>query len=134
MAKITIAGDAIVITSSQKLEDIKLLEKYRPKALSLFETGENGKKDEVFKVGSTTGEGGITQFGASFGSTTHDDEKFATITMSLPRGVTDAKKYVADTVGVAILNLNKVEAQFAEALAEVVAEKAAVMENITVAQ
>lgn len=134
MAKITIAGDAVVITSTQKLEDIKLLEKYRPKALCLYETGENGKKEEVFKVGSTTGEGAISMYGASFGSTTHDEEKLATITMTLPRGVADAKQYVADAVGVAILNLNKVEAQFAEALADVTAEKETVMENITVAQ
>ena len=134
MAKITIAGDAVVITSTQKLEDIKLLEKYRPKALCLYETGENGKKEEVFKVGSTSGEGAISMYGASFGSTTHDEEKLATITITLPRGVADAKQYVADAVGVAILNLNKVEAQFAEALADVTAEKEAVMENITVAQ
>lgn len=134
MAKIVIAGDAIVITSNQKLEDIKLLEKYRPKALCLYETGENGKKEEVFKVGSTTGEGTISQYGASFGSTTHDEDKLATITMTLPRNVTDAKQYVADAIGVAILNLNKVEAQFAAALADVVSEKAAVMENISIAQ
>ena len=134
MAKITIVGDAVVITSTQKLEDIKLLEKYRPKALCLYETGENGKKEEVFKVGSTDGNGAISVYGASFGSTTHDDEKLATITMSLPRDVSDAKQYVADAVGVSILNLNKVESQFAEALAEVVAEKAAVMENISIAQ
>ena len=47
MAKITIAGDAVVITSTQKLEDIKLLEKYRPKALCLYETGENGIPTQV---------------------------------------------------------------------------------------
>lgn len=134
MAKIVIAGDAIVITSTQKLEDIKTLEKYRPNALTLYETDENGKKTEVFKVGSTTGEGAISQYGASFGSTTHDTAKLATITMSLPRGVEDAKKYVADMVGVAIINLNKVEEQFEAALAEVTAEKAAVLENISIAQ
>mgnify|MGYP007049942276 CR=1 FL=1 len=31
MAKITIAGDAAVVTSAMKLEDIKTIEKYRPK-------------------------------------------------------------------------------------------------------
>lgn len=134
MAKITIAGDAVVITSAQKLEDIKLLEKYRPKALCLYETGEGGKKEEIFKIGSTTGDGGITQYGASFGSVTHDEAKLATITMTLPRNVADAKQYVADAVGVAILNLNKVETQFEAALAEVKAEKDAVMENISVTQ
>lgn len=133
MAKVTIVGDAVVITSAKKLEDIKLLEKYRPKALCLFETTEDGSRETVFKVGSTGAHGCITKYGASFGSTTHDEEKLATITLDLPRDVADAKKFVADAIGAAILSLNKVEAQFDAALAEVNAEKAAVMENITVA-
>lgn len=133
MAKITIAGDAMVITSSQTLEAIKTLEKYRPKALCLYETGENGKKEEVFKVCATAGEGSINQYGASFGSVSHDDEKLATITLPIPRGTQDAVEYAAEKVGVAIINLNKVEEQFAEALADVETEKAAVRENITVA-
>ena len=33
MAKIVIAGDAIVVTSALKLEDIRTIEKYRPKEL-----------------------------------------------------------------------------------------------------
>lgn len=134
MARITIVGDAVVITSTQKLEDIKLLEKYRPKALCLYETDESGKSECIFRVGSTNGEGGISQYGASFGGETHDDAKLATITMSLPRGVVDAKQHVAEAVGVAILSLNKVEAQFEAALNDVKAEKDAVMENISVAQ
>ena len=134
MAKITIVGDAIVITSAQKLEDIKMLEQYRPKALCLYETAVGGKKEEIFKLGTTDGAGSISQYGASFGSTTHDGEKLATITMSLPRNVDDVKQYAADIVGVAILSLNKVEEQFAGALAEVASEKASVMENITIAQ
>ena len=64
MAKIIIAGDAIVVKSDEKLEDIKTLEKYMPKALSLFEE-EDGKKSEVFRVGSTNGQGSINQFCAS---------------------------------------------------------------------
>ena len=41
MAKITIAGDAAVVTSAMKLEDIKTIEKYRPKELVL-KGGEDG--------------------------------------------------------------------------------------------
>ena len=43
MAKITIAGDAAVVTSAMKLEDIKTIEKYRPKELVL-KGGEDGKE------------------------------------------------------------------------------------------
>lgn len=43
MAKITIAGDAVVITSSLKLDDIKTIAKYRPKALTLM-GGDDGQR------------------------------------------------------------------------------------------
>ena len=132
MAKITIVGDAIVITSSKSLEDIKAMEKYRPKQLALYDTTD-GKKEEIFKVSSTKGEGSINKYGASFGSVTHDDAKLATITMTIPQGVEDAVKYAADKIGTAIIMLNKVEEQFEGAMAEIEAEKAAIRECITVA-
>lgn len=132
MAKITIVGDAMVVTSSKTLEDIKTLEKYAPKALSLFEVDENGVREEVFRVGSTSGKGNINEYGASFSSVTHDDEKLATITLGIPAGVANAKEYVAEAVGAAVVNLNKVEAQFEAALEQVKADKEAVMANIEV--
>lgn len=133
MAKVTIVGDAMVVTSIAKLEDIKTLEKYAPKALSLFEKDEDGKKEEVFRVSTTTGDGSIGEFGASFASVTHDEAKLATITMCIPKGITDAKEYAAETIGKAVMALNKVEAQFKAALEGVEAEKKAVRENITIA-
>lgn len=133
MAKITIVGDALVVTSAKTLEDIKTLEKYRPKALSLYDTNEDGKREEVYRVATTEGSGSINQYGASFGSATHDDAKLATITMTVPAGTTNAKEYAADKIGTAIIMLNKVEAQFDAALNEVKAEKERVLENITVA-
>ena len=51
MAKIVIAGDAVVVTSAMKLEDIKTIEKYRPKELVL-KGGEDGK-EPIFGVGTT---------------------------------------------------------------------------------
>lgn len=53
MAKIVIAGDAVVVTSAMKLEDIKTIEKYRPKELVL-KGGEDGK-EPIFGVGTTHG-------------------------------------------------------------------------------
>lgn len=129
MAKITIAGDAMVVESAHTLETIKTLEKYRPKALSLFD--EDGKT-EIFKVGSTTGKGSINAYGASFGGVSHNDGKKATITMMIPEKVADAKAYAEETIGVAIIYLNRVEAQFESAIASVNTEKAAVRESITV--
>ena len=57
MAKITIAGDAAVVTSAMKLEDIKTIEKYRPKELVL-KGGEDGK-EPIFAVGTTNGAGDV---------------------------------------------------------------------------
>lgn len=133
MAKIKVVGDVMVVESTQTLEDIKTLEKYNPKALFLYEEDEDGKKKQVFRVCSTAGKGSIGQYGASFGSETHDGRGIATITMCLPDGVEDAKEYVAEAVGLAIVRLNKVEEQFAEALTKVEADKAAVLENIELA-
>ena len=128
MAKITIVGDAMVVTSTKTLENIQTLEKYRPKALRLYETNDEGKREEVFTVGTTKGNGSINQYGASFASCTHDAAKLATITLPIPAGTADAKK-----IGVAITLLTKVEAQIDGALTEVAAEKAEVLGKITVA-
>ena len=62
MAKIVIAGDAIVVTSALKLEDIRAIEKYRPNELVL-KGGEDGK-EPIFAVGTTAGAGNINAVGA----------------------------------------------------------------------
>ena len=131
MAKVIIAGDAVVITSDVKLEDIKLVKKYRPEALTLFE-GEGKEKEAVFRIG--IGCGGIGKYGAEFDAETRDDEKLATLTTLIPAGTADAKAYVSDTFGRAILKLNKLEATLPGVIEEIAAEKAAIEANITVAQ
>lgn len=134
MAKIVIAGSAMVVTSAAKLEDIKTLAKYAPKALRLFEKDEDGKKEEVFAVCvAEGGKGSIGNYGASFDNVTHDKDGKATITMCIPGDVKDAKEYAAETIGKAVMLLNKVEAQFEAALKSVDAEKSAVRANITIA-
>lgn len=133
MAKVLIAGDAMVITSSRTLEEIKTLEKYMPKALSLYEQDETGKAVEVFKVGSTEGAGNINKFGASFGSASHDGNGYATITVIIPEGVEDAVAYASERVGYSVVKLNQVEEQFTNALSVVNAQKEEVLSNIIVA-
>ena len=130
-ASIKVAGSACVIESAHTPAEIKLLEKFRPRSLCLYE-GESGKKEEVFRVGTANkGTGSINAYGATFGLQTSNAGK-ATITLMIPEGTTDPKKWAADTVGVSIINLNKVEAQFEAALAEVQAEQEAVNNTITV--
>lgn len=133
MAKILIAGDVIVVTSSKKLEDIKTLEKYDPKALSLYEIDPvTNVKSETFKVGSTDGKGSINKYGASFASESRDGSGFATITLPIPDGVKDVVAYASDEVGFSLMKLNEIEAGIDAALTEVATKKAAILENIEV--
>lgn len=130
-AAIKIVGGVAVVESGAKLDTIKKLQKYRPRALSLFEEID-GEKEEVFAVcAAPRGTGSISKYGVSFGTSTTEDGK-ATVTLLIPEGTENAKKWVKDAVGVAILNLNKVEAQFADATEEIDAELAAIEANITV--
>lgn len=129
-AAIKIVGGVAVIESGAALATIKKLQKYRPDSLTLFE-GTGKDKEPVFVVGAGSGHGTINRYGVSFGTATTTDGK-ATVTLMIPEGTTDAKAWVKETVGVAILNLNKVEGQFESAVAEIDAELAAIESNISV--
>lgn len=131
MAKITVAGDAVVITSAMKLEDIKTIEKYRPSALTLM--GGEDNKEPIFAVGTTRGTGTISKFGASFGGETHDEQKLATITLCASGVTGDITDWVADNIGVAIINLNRLEDRLPAVLRGIADEKAEVVSNIVVA-
>ena len=130
-ATIKIVGGVAVVESAAKLDTIKKLQKYRPRSLSLFEEID-GEKEEVFAVcAAPKGAGSINKYGVSFGAATTEDGK-ATVTLMIPDGTENAKKWVKETVGTAILNLNKIEAQFAGAIEEIDTELAAIEANITV--
>lgn len=132
MAKIVIAGDAVVITSAIKLADLAKVEKYRPDAL-ILKGGEDGK-EPIFRVGVTSGAGRINKYGAEFGAETRDDEKLATLTMFIDGIAGNAREAVAEAIGTSILNLNNVEEAIPMVIAEIDAEKDAILENITVIQ
>lgn len=130
-ATIKVVGGVAVVESGAKLETIQKVAKYRPDALTLFK-GTGKDKEEVFKVGAAkAGTGSINQYGASYGTATSADGK-ATITLVIPDGTSDPKAWVMEKVGAAILNLNKVEAQFEGAIDEIDTELTAIEGNITV--
>lgn len=128
MAKITIAGKAVVVTSTLKLEDIKTVGKYRPKALSVY-GGEDGK-EEVFAIKAGCNEN-FSKYGICFADETRD-EKLATITMTTNYDGDDIDGFVADYFGAAIIYLNKLEETLPAVIEEIAAERASVMSNITV--
>ena len=132
MAKINVVGDAVVVTSALKLEDIKTLEKYRPDALVLKD--EEG--EPVFKLATSCCGGSIGKYGATFSSTTHDDEKLATFTSVLKSGDSspeEIKEFIADVYGYPVMTLNKLEATLTDVLTEVELEKEAVLDSIEIA-
>lgn len=133
MAQLKIVGGAVILTSSAKLEDIKLLEKTNPEALRLYKTNEAGKKECVFTV-ATGSKGGVGPRGVIFDSAALDGTGMATVTSEVPAGATaeNVKELVADKVGAGIINLNKVEEQIPDAVAAAQAEKAAILDSITI--
>lgn len=128
MAKITITGDAVVITSALKLEEIKKVAKYRPKALSLF-GGEDGK-EEIFRIGATNGKGSIGKYGAEFSGEARDGSGLATITTIIQGVEGDIKEVVADTYGLWVNSLNKLEEGTLPILAEIEEEHQQILDNI----
>lgn len=131
MAKIYLAGDAVVITSALSLESIRTVKKYRPEALNLY----GGKENEVLIFSILVDRGsGVGANAIAFNAATRDEAKLATLTTMLPESAknTDVKEYLADEYGAVITNLNKIEAAIPAVLEEITAEKAAVMSNISI--
>lgn len=133
MATITVSGNAIIIKSGFTPDEIALVAKYRPAAAALYE-GEGQNREPVFGIGVTPGTGSLSKLGAMFSRTTTDPDGKATITLvsNFPEDV-DPKDVVAELVGTAIIQLNKLEATLPAVIDEIAAEKAAILENITVA-
>ena len=131
MARITVAGESVVVTSAITLENYRMIAKYRPAKLVL-KGGDDGK-EPIFAVGvATNPRGSINKMGAEFGSEAHDGTGRATITFDLPQTDGDVKEAVAEKVGAAIIYLNKLEETLPDVVKEIADEKATVLENISV--
>lgn len=128
MSKTVVCGDAIVVKSSMKLEELRTISRFRPEALMLYDED----KKPIFGVGVSTGCGDINEYGMTFGSESHDEDKLATITMCGRNIAGDVKDYIADNFGGAIANLNKLEETLPTVLEEIKAAKQAVVDSITV--
>lgn len=126
-AKVKVFGNACVIESDYSVDDLQKVAKFRPKKLSLF----TDDKEEYFKVMVGKGLGGINKYGASFSATPSANKK-AVITMTIPEGTEDPKKWAEDAIGVSILNLNKVESGLGDVLMDIYAEQCQVASCIEV--
>lgn len=137
MAKLTVLGDSIVVTSSLKMKDLKMSEKFRPETLILSEKDRNDRWIEMFRVKTTSDpaiSGSITDCGAIFNNETHDDNGFATLTLPcVAHGTSEeVKDSILEHFSRALARLNRIELQIAESLEGVRQEKAELEGSITI--
>jgi len=129
MAKIKVAGKAIVIESEVLLKDWAALKKYAPKKLDLLDEDKN----VVFSVRiGKSGNGSVADFGVQFAPEAPNGFAAVTLTPEIPEGV-EVEDFVADNYGKTVMFLNKVEAAVPAAVEEIEAEKAKILEAITIA-
>lgn len=126
-AGIKVLGQTAVVESGFEPAEIREVAKYRPDSLTLKDAE---TKEVNFAVGMGSGKGVINKNGAEFGSGKSAEGK-AIITMDIPDGE-DAKDYIEKKIGVAILNLQKVEDGLRRALGEIADEKAKVLGTIEI--
>ena len=113
--KIKIAGNAVILTSTLKFEEIKKLEKYNRDALCLVEL-KNDEEHEVFRI--QTGKcSSISEYGIVF--TEANAAGYATATVLLPEGTVDKKAYIKDNFGTTMFMLSDLEDAVKTALAQI---------------
>ena len=128
-ASVTVMGEAAVITSALKLDDILLAKKYRPDALKLY--ADDKKTEQIFGIDVTSrSSGAINKNGATFSEVT-DQNGNATITMSIDRDE-NIEETLTDTIGMGLLYLNQLEDKFGEAVASIREDQAKIKGLITI--
>ena len=127
MADVKIAGNTIILTSTVTLEQLRRIEKHRPEVLEI----RNAKEEIIFRVG--TGSNALNNHGASFNAATLDDRELAYITLPIPSGVADARKYFAETFGQPHLHLKSIEQKLPDVLADVESKINEIMKDVTMA-
>lgn len=124
-----VIADVVHVISDLKLETVKQIRKYRPKALSLYEEVD-GKKVPVFSIGVTSLPGGtINDAGITFSDRATADGN-AVVTMRMTEGTT--MDDVKDVIGVPMLQLKKLEETLGAVASEIEAEKAKIDELINI--
>ena len=129
--RITINGDAVVLTSTLKVEDIELLKKYKPDALKL--TDEDG--NQVLAVAYAANRGGLSKTGIVFGGASIDGG-YATLTTVLEKegtfDVETVKEKIADMLGDIPSKLQQIEDAAPVAIADLAAKRATLIDSIQI--
>lgn len=123
--KVKIAGNAMVITSKLKFDEIKKMEKYNPAALVLIEKNDE-ETNEVFRI-STGKVSSFSQYGITYSEANANG--FATATILLDHAE-NKKAYVKDKYATALIILGEIEDSVKTACEKLAAEHAKLDEII----
>lgn len=129
--KAEVKGNALIITSSMKAEDLLKIKKAKPEALALTEENDGVKSMVFFIDVALGGEPRVEPEFIVFDGTTHDEEKYATATILLRGEIGDPRETVAELFGQELMKLRRLEATLPEVLENVQVEHAALLECIS---
>ena len=111
--RIRILGNAFVVTSKLKFENIKKMEKLSNESLCLVEIDKEECVNEVFRIG-TGCVASISAYGVTYNEA--NAEGYAIATSTFPADVTDKKAFIKDNLARTILMLDELEAHIKEDL------------------
>lgn len=106
-AKITVAGDAIIITSGLPAEAWRLAEQLRPALLQLADFDGDGDPDFMMVAPHQNTCSSLSKYGGVW-KTARDGEK-AQITLAIPCGTEDVKTYLEKTLMPTVIKVNQME-------------------------
>ena len=129
--KITIMANTYALTSTIKVGDIELLKKRNPGALKIKDEDGN----DVFAISYAEDKGCVSNYGVTFGAKARGNSGAAMLIGTIPSSAKtneEAKAYVEEVLHVAGVYLSLLEESVPAAAAKVTADKAALMDVITV--
>lgn len=115
------------LVSSIKKADLDLLKKYGPDALKIKDEDGN----DLFGISYVEGKHNVSKNGVTFGAVSENGGLMVVGTLpTLPQGQT-ASDYVADFVGAALANINKLEESVPAAVASIKEAREQLIGSIT---
>ena len=131
--KMTLVANTVVITSTLKVEEIELLQKYEPDGLVIKD---EETKETLFVVATAkTAKGSLGVYGVEFNGKTRDEDGFATfseVLENLPDDIEKAKDAIVLKYGKGIKKLNDYEAVIKDRASQVKSSIAQVADGIEV--
>lgn len=111
--RVRILGNAFVITSKLKFENIKKMEKLSNETLCLVEIERDDTVNEVFRI-STGKVASVSPYGITYNEANPDG--YAIATSTFPSDVTDKKAFIKENLAKVMLMLDELEMHVADGL------------------